>query len=81
MIRRLCHIPEGTGADFAAPFRPEPAAVRGLRDRLGLTRAAFARRLGVSAPTVANWESASGTLKLQPRSRAAPRKSHGAAGS
>jgi len=53
--------------------------VRGLRERLGLSRAAFARQLGVSAPTVGNWESASGKLKLQSRSMAALRKLHQAA--
>ncbi|MFU8849090.1 MAG: helix-turn-helix domain-containing protein [Opitutales bacterium] len=58
------------------PFQPEPAAVRELRERLNLSRAAFARQLGVSAPTVTNWESATGKLNLQPRSLAALRKLH-----
>lgn len=68
-----------SASEKPAPFRPEAAAVRGLRERLGLSRAAFARQLGVSAPTVGNWESASGKLKLQSRSMAALRKLHQAA--
>lgn len=45
-----------------------PTGIRGLRERLGLSRAAFAAELGVSAQTVANWEDRAGTLKLQTRS-------------
>lgn len=33
-----------------------PAGVRGLRDRLGLTQARFAARLGASAQAVSFWE-------------------------
>lgn len=39
-----------------------------LRERLGLSRAAFAAELGVSAQTVANWETQIGPLRLQTRS-------------
>ncbi|AGA34954.1 zinc finger, SWIM-type [Thioalkalivibrio nitratireducens DSM 14787] len=45
-----------------------PAGIRALRERLGLSRAAFAAELGVSAQTVANWENRAGTLRLQTRS-------------
>jgi uncharacterized Zn finger protein len=45
-----------------------PAGIRALRERLGLSRAAFAAELGVSAQTVANWETRTGTLRLQRRS-------------
>jgi len=51
------------------PFEPTAAAVRKLRKTLGLSRAAFAARLGVSPPSVTNWENASGTLNLQAASR------------
>jgi len=44
------------------------AGIRALRERLGLSRAAFAAELGVSAQTVANWENRAGTLRLQTRS-------------
>ena len=36
--------------------RLSPAGVRDLRHRLGLTQAAFAERLGVSAQAVSFWE-------------------------
>lgn len=45
-----------------------PADIRALRERLGLSRTAFAAELGVSAQTVANWENRAGTLRLQTRS-------------
>ncbi|TVP76146.1 helix-turn-helix domain-containing protein [Thioalkalivibrio sp.] len=45
-----------------------PTGIRALRERLGLSRAAFAAELGVSAQTVANWENRTGTLRLQRRS-------------
>jgi len=68
--------PRTSTARKSAPFQPDSAAVRELRERLNLSRAAFARQLGVSAPTVTNWESASGRLNLRPRSLAALRKLH-----
>lgn len=50
------------------PFQATGPAVKQLRAELGLSRNAFARRLGVSAPTVANWEIKRGKLNLQSRS-------------
>jgi uncharacterized Zn finger protein len=47
------------------PFKASPASIRKLRARLGLTRQAFAARLGVSAASIANWETKGGPLKLQ----------------
>ena len=56
------------------PFQASGSAVRRLRQELGLSRTAFARRLGVSGPTVANWETTSGRLNLQSRSLSALRE-------
>lgn len=53
-----------------------PAGIRTLRERLGLSRAAFAAELGVSAQTVANWENRTGTLRLQTRSLKRLRRLH-----
>jgi uncharacterized Zn finger protein len=49
----------------ATPFRATAASIRKLRKGLSLSRQAFAARLGVSAQSVANWESKTGPLKLQ----------------
>lgn len=58
------------------PFRATGSAVIRLRDQLSLSRTAFARQLGVSSPTIANWESQAGKLNLQPRSLSALHKLH-----
>ena len=47
------------------PFQATPASIRKLRAGLGLNRQAFAKKLGVSAPSVANWETKTGPLKIQ----------------
>ena len=65
-----------TATKKAAPFKPTAAAVRKLRNDLGLGRAAFAERLGVSPQTVVNWESASGPINPQFRTLAALRALH-----
>lgn len=49
-------------------FKPTPAAVERLRKQLGLSRNAFAARLGVSAGSIVNWETRGRTLKLHDRS-------------
>ncbi len=59
-----------------APFKPTAAAVRKLREDLGLSRAAFSKRLRVSPQTVANWEGTSGPINPQFRSLAALRALH-----
>lgn len=46
----------------AAPFKPTARAVAGLRRRLGMSKAEFARAVGVSAATVTNWENAAGAI-------------------
>ncbi len=53
-------------AGSKAPIQPTAAGLRRLRKRLGLTQLAMARRLGVSAPTIGNWEKRSGPLHLSP---------------
>jgi uncharacterized Zn finger protein len=47
------------------PFKASSVAIRKLRARLGLSRPAFAARLGVSAQSIANWETKGGPLQLQ----------------
>ena len=51
-------------------FRATPVAIRRLRARLGLSRAAFAARLGVSPQSIANWETRTGILRLHATSLA-----------
>jgi uncharacterized Zn finger protein len=46
-------------------------AVAGLRAKFGMSQGQFARLLGVSSPTVANWENKDGALDLRARSLAA----------
>jgi len=53
------------------PFSPTGPNVRQLRERLNLSRSAFARALCVSPPTVVNWESKPGAFNPQARSLAA----------
>ncbi|CAA6676657.1 MULTISPECIES: helix-turn-helix domain-containing protein [unclassified Lentimonas] len=48
------------------PYSPTAAKVRKLRKQLGLSKAAFAREVGVTAPTISNWEKKTGVLKLKP---------------
>lgn len=52
----------------AKEFNPTGASIRTLRKKTGLSRAAFARKIGVSAPSIAKWEKTKGKLNLQPRS-------------
>ncbi len=49
-------------------FTPTTAAVTRLRKRFGMNTTQFAQLLGVSPPTVANWENGSGKLNLRQRS-------------
>ncbi|MBN2703254.1 MAG: helix-turn-helix domain-containing protein, partial [Pontiellaceae bacterium] len=49
-------------------FKPTAKSIRSLRDHLGLSRAEFAQELGVSAPSVAKWETTRGRLNLHARS-------------
>jgi len=44
-------------------------AVAKLREKFGMSQSQFAKILGVSAPSISNWEKKTGTLNLQPRTR------------
>ena len=50
-----------------AAFNPTAAAVTRLRKRFGMNTSQFAKLVGVSPPTVSNWENGSGTLNLRSR--------------
>ena len=49
-------------------FTPTAAAVARLRKRFRMNTSQFAKLVGVSPPTVSNWEKGSGKLYLQQRS-------------
>ncbi|MEE9369065.1 MAG: helix-turn-helix domain-containing protein [Pontiella sp.] len=62
------------GAETTAPlaratFKLTAESIRELREKLGLSQNAFAKKIGVSAPSIAKWEKAKGTLNLQAKSR------------
>jgi len=48
-----------------AAFKPTARSIAALRQRLGLSKAAFGREVGVSTATVTNWEKAVGAIRLQ----------------
>jgi len=48
------------------PFTPTGAAIAELRERLELNKSQFARLVGVSPPTITNWERRAGALDLHP---------------
>ncbi len=52
-------------------FTPTATAVTRLRKRLKMNASQFATLVGVSPPTVGNWENGSGKLNLQQRTREA----------
>ncbi len=60
--------PPAVGPFPAVPFASD---IRGLRERLGLSVADFARMLGVSTAAVSLWERSRGELHLHLRTRAA----------
>lgn len=49
-------------------FEASGESVRALRKKLGLSQAAFARRVGVSTPSISRWEKSAGPLNLQAKS-------------
>lgn len=48
------------------PFTPTGPAIAQLRERLGMNKSQFARLVGVSPPTITNWERKAGALDLHP---------------
>lgn len=62
--------PPNKSQDARAPAKAAPVtgqAVAALRSKFGMSQLQFAKLLGVSAPTVANWEKKKGALNLQAR--------------
>lgn len=57
-------------------FEPSGASIRKLRADCGLTKAAFARAVGVTSVTVANWEKAQSSVTLHDKSRAGLQRLH-----
>jgi len=54
-----------TGKKKKKPFTPTAAAVTRLRKRFKMNASQFAKLVGVSPPTVGNWEKGSGKLNLR----------------
>ncbi len=68
--------PRKTGAKKTSQHSLEESPVSGqavaaLRKRFGMSQSQFARLLGVSTPSISNWEKKPGTLSLQKRSLSA----------
>lgn len=53
-----------------APFKPTARSVASLRRRLGMSKAEFARAIGVTSATVTNWETATGALNIRTKNLA-----------
>jgi len=58
------------------PFKPTARSVATLRRKHGMSKAEFARAVGVSAVTIANWEKASGVIRPQAKGLAGLLKLH-----
>lgn len=56
----------GVSATVRKPFIPTAEAVTELRRRLGVNKSQFATLIGVSQPTIGNWEKREGLLTPQP---------------
>ena len=63
--------PNAAVDESALGARISSKMIKRMRDRLGLTQAALADLLGVSAQTVYQWERKNGPLQLRGRTRAA----------
>ncbi|MBS1201577.1 MAG: zinc finger, domain protein [Chromatiaceae bacterium] len=48
------------------PFAPTGPAIAQLRERLDMNKSQFARLVGVSPPTITNWERKAGAIDLHP---------------
>ncbi len=57
-------------------FKPTPRSIALLRKKLGMSRTEFARVAKVSAPSIKNWEEATGPLTLNARSVAGLNRVH-----
>jgi hypothetical protein len=64
-----------------APFKPSARSIAALRRSLKMNKAEFARAVGVSAPTITNWESSTGSLLLHDKNLAGLRRLHARQGS
>jgi len=59
-----------------APFKPTPRTITQLRKKLKMTRAEFAQAASVSSQSIKNWEEATASLSLQPKSQSALNRLH-----
>ena len=59
-----------TGAKKPRPFKPSSTSIRKLREQLKLTRADFAKQVGVSTQSIVLWESKGGPLSVRAKSLA-----------
>jgi len=55
-------------AEAPPAFESTGECIRALREKLDLSQTAFARKVGVSTPSISKWENTSGTLNLQTKS-------------
>ena len=62
--------PSGQHRRRTAPFKPSARTIAALRRRVGMNKSEFARAVGVSPTTIANWEASSGPLILHEKSLA-----------
>ena len=65
--RKTVAVSKKTVKKYKKAFRPTAAAVSRLRKRFGMNTSQFAKLVGVSPPTVTNWENGSGELNLRQR--------------
>jgi len=68
-VRRKSPAGKETSRKTKKTFTPTAAAVTRLRKRFRMNTSQFAKLVGVSPPTVSNWESGNGKLNLHQRSR------------
>jgi DNA-binding transcriptional regulator YiaG len=66
--RRKSPIRKKTTRKTAKTFPSTAAAVARLRKKFGMNTSQFAKLVGVSPPTVSNWENGSGKLNLRQHS-------------
>ena len=66
--RKTSAVSKKSGKKNKKSFIPTAAAVTRLRKRFGMNISQFSRLVGVSPPTVTNWENGSGELNLRQRS-------------